>query len=442
MPLVRSALLALALATTLALAPFGAARAQDLASAQAALTRYDLADPHTYEALDTLRRIADANGPEAPTARAVRAYASVDLLVVATALGDESALGRLGQALGTSDRAAMSTLLDSELARTPSGALAVAAREARATLAALDGRPATQGPRNDAITLILAPSDPAGFRARVRERFDPVVDSTLEIVPEHANEVRRIIAAMQALTAAERAAQAGDPLLLAIRARIDATRARLGEIVVSDTTMDDIDVLLTITPTGIAFGYVPRTRVGSDARPMLDSGTPIWPRTTTVPFPAEMPPVVRPIDGFAAQPAIASARRGRVAVRVEGVVPTHLVARVVHSLEQTPLAITHLATSTVRIPVSFVREEALSADVARVAMRPGGYAVEHRGGRRVDLPRLRVEGHWRFDHEGLLRALPASGTRAVIANGLTPAHEVLETAAIIAIEGRTTIVVP
>jgi hypothetical protein len=115
---------------------------------------------------------------------------------------------------------------------------------------------------------------------------------------------------------------------------------------------------------------------------------------------------------------------------------------VVRSLEQTPLAITHLATSSGRIPVSFVREDALPADAARVSMRPGGYAVEHRSGRRVELPRMRVEGHWRFDHEGLLRALPAHGVRAVIPNALTPAGEMLETAAAIASEGRTTIVVP
>jgi hypothetical protein len=442
MHLVRSTLVALALVTSLVLAPLGGARAQDLASAQAALSRYDLADPRTYEALETLRRVADANGPEAPTARAIRAYAGVDLLVAATVLGDQTALARLGQALGTSDRAAMSALLDAELARTPSGALAVAAREARATLAALDGRAAAHGARNDAIILVTAPADPAGFRARVRERFDPVVDSTLEIVPEHANEVRRIIAAMHALSAAQRAAEAGDPLLLAMRPRIDATRARLSEIVVSDVSMDDIDVLLTVTPTGIAFGYVPRTRVGPDARPTLDSGTPSWPSTTTVAFPAEMPPVVRPIDGFAAQPAIAGARRGRVALRVEGDVPAHLVARLVRSLEQTPLAITHLTTSAGRTSVTFVREDALPADAARVSMRPGGYAVEHRSGRRVELPRQRVEGHWRFDREGLLHALPATGTRAVIPNGLTPAHEVLETAAAIAADGRTTIVVP
>ena len=448
MPLVRSAFAALAVFTALLLAPLGAARAQDpaaapeLAAAQAALARYDLADPRTYEALGTLRRLADANGPAAPTARAVRAYAAVDLLVAATVLGDATALERLGQALGTSDRAAMSALLDAELARTPSGALAVAAREARATLAALDGRAAAHGARNDAIALVTAPTDPAAFRARVRERFDPVIDSTLEIVPEHANEVRRIIAAMQALTVAQRAAQAGDPLLLAIRARIDSTRARLSEIVVADTAFDDIDVILTITPAAVTFGYVPRTRVGPDGRPVLDSGTPSWPATTSVALPSELPPIVRPIEGLAAQPAITSARRGRVAVHVEGDVPAHLVARIVRSLEQTPLAITHVAGSAGRVPVAFVHEDAVPADATRVSMRPGGYAVEHRGGRRVELPRLRVEGHWRFDHEGLLRALPATGVRVVIPNGLTPASEVLESAATIALDGHAMIVLP
>ncbi|MBN8610697.1 MAG: hypothetical protein J0L92_08945, partial [Deltaproteobacteria bacterium] len=109
----------------LALSVLGSARvahAQDLAAAQASLARYDLASPATYEALETLRRIADANGPQAPTARAVRAYAAVDLLAAATILGDTAALDQLGTALGVRDRAAMSAMLDAELARTPSGA--------------------------------------------------------------------------------------------------------------------------------------------------------------------------------------------------------------------------------------------------------------------------------------------------------------------------------
>jgi hypothetical protein len=442
-PLLRSSTVALSLALSLVwLAPPTPARAQDLASAQAALAHYDLADAHTYEALETLRRVADGNGPESPTARAVRAYAAVDLLVIATVLDDAGALERLGQALGTSDRAAMSALLEAELVRTPAGALAVAAREARATLAALEGRPAPHGARNDAIALVTAPSELAAFRARVRERFDPVIDSTLEIVPEHANEIRRIIAAVQALTGAQRAAQAGDPLLVAILPRIEAARTRLSEIVVADPAFDDIDVLLTLSRTSLSFGYVPRTRVGPDARPHLDSGTPSLPSTTALPLPAELPPVVRPIEGLGAQRSITEARRGRVALRVEGDVPAHLVVRVARSLEGTPLAITHLATDAGRTPVTFVREDALPTDVVRVSVRPGGYAVERRFGRRVELPRLRVEGRWHFDREGLLRALPAEGACALSANGSTPAREMLETAAAIAHGGGATVVVP
>ncbi|MFO0710250.1 MAG: hypothetical protein U0353_10445 [Sandaracinus sp.] len=418
------------------------AHAQDLGAAQTSLARYDLADPRTYEALETLRHIADANGPQAPTARAIRAYAAVDLLTVATVLGDTTAIERLNAALGTSDRAATVALLDAELARTPAGALAVAAREGRATLAAVEGRDCPHSARNDAITLVTAPADLAAFRARVRTRFDPVIDSTLELVPEHANEARRIIAAMRALASALRAAEAGDPLLLAIRPRLEAARTRLSEIVIADPSFDDIDAFLTLSPTGIAFGYVPRTHVGPDARPVLDSGTPSWPATTSVALPTTFPPVVRPIDGFAAQPAISGARRGRVALRIDGDMPAHVVARVVRSLEGSPLAITHLATPTTRLPVTFLREDTVPADAVRVQIRPGGYAVERRGGRRSELPRLREEGHWRFDRAGLARALPATGPRVVMANGLAPALELVETATEIAQGDHIAIVLP
>ncbi len=438
------ALLVLLLTALVALGPATASRAQapDLASAQASLARYDLANPATYDALDTLRRIADANGPQAPTARAVRAYAAVDLLTAATLLGDTVALDRLGAALGTRDRAAMSAMLDAELARTPAGALAVAAREARATLAALEGRPAAHSARNDAIALVLAPSELPALRASVRDRFEPVIDTTLEITPEHANEARRIITAMQAIATAVRAAERGDPLLAVIRPRIEAVRARLAEIVIADASFADVDTILTLSRTGLAFGYVPRTRVSTEGRPVLDSGTPSWPTSTVVDLPTELPAIVRPIEGLATNAAITGARPGRVALRIDGEVPSHLVARVVRSLEGTPLAITMLMTSAGRIPVTFVREAAVPADAARVSIRPGGYAVERRAGRRADIPRLRVNGQWRFDREGLLRALPATGPRVLAANGTAPAAELLDTARVVAVDGSITIVVP
>ncbi|MBN8612116.1 MAG: hypothetical protein J0L92_16095, partial [Deltaproteobacteria bacterium] len=307
-------------------------------------------------------------------------------------------------------------------------------------LAALEGRPAAHGPRNDAIALVLAPTELPALRASVRDRFEPVIDSTLEITPEHANEARRIITAMQALRGALRAAEQGDPLLSLIRPRIEAVRARLAEIVLSDASLDDVDAILTLSRTGLAFGYVARTRVTVEARPELVSASPSWPTATTVAIPAELPPVVRPIEGLAAQPAITGARAGRVALRLEGEVPAHLVARVVRTLEGTPLAITHLMTREGRVRATFVREDAVPADAVRVAIRPGGYAIERRGGRRDDLPRLRVDGHWRFDREGLLRGLPPTGTRVLSANGATPAMELLETARVIAVDGAITIV--
>jgi hypothetical protein len=434
-----AALVSVACAQTVFVCP---AAAQDLATAQAALVRYDLADPRTYDALEALRRVADANGAEAPTARAVRAYAAVDLLVAATVIGDEGAIARLGSTLGAQDRAAMATLLDQQRARTPTGALAVAAREARATLAALQGRAAAHGARTDAILLLTGPDDLASLRARVRDRFDPVVDTSLDIVPEHANEARRIVAAMRGLRAASRAAEAGDPLLLLLRPRIEATLARLSEIIIADASFDDIDAFLTLSSTSITLGYVPRTRIDAEGRPQLSSASPAWPTTTAIALPAVLPPVVRPIEGLAQNPIVTSARPGRVALRIDGVLPSHLVTRLVRSLEGTPLAITHLAVGAQRVAVAFVREDARPADAAHIAIRPGGYALEHRGGRRVEVPRLRVDGHWRFDREALVRQLPATGLRVVLANALAPARELVETALSVATDGRTTIVLP
>jgi hypothetical protein len=55
---------------------------------------------------------------------------------------------------------------------------------------------------------------------------------------------------------------------------------------------------------------------------------------------------------------------------------------------------------------------------------------------------LRVDGHWRFDREALVRQLPATGLRVVLANALAPARELVETALSVATDGRTTIVLP
>jgi len=418
------------------------ARAQDLASAQAALTRYDLADPRTYEALENLRRIADANGPEAATARAIRAYAAADLLVAASALGDASALGRLGTALGAQEPAAMIQVLDQQLARTPHGALAVAAAEARATLGALQGRAGRRSPRSDAILLATAPREIAGLHARVLERFDPVVDTTLELPAALDNEVRRMVTAMRAITGSIRAAEQGDPLLLVLRPRLEAIRGQLSAIVIADPTYADVDGFVSLTRTAIAFGYVSRMRVNGDGRPELVSGTPSWPATTTVSLPSELPAAFRPIDGLAANAAITGAHAGRLALVVEGDVPAHLMARVVRSLEGTPLAISMVVAGDRRIGVTFVREDTLPRDVVHVSLRPGGHGITHHAGRRVDIPRVRADGTLRYAHDSLARQLPATGPRAVSANGLAPAAELIATAAIIATEGAVTIVLP
>jgi len=148
------------------------------------------------------------------------------------------------------------------------------------------------------------------------------------------------------------------------------------------------------------------------------------------------------VDGLAAHAAITSARAGRLALRVEGDVPAHLLARVVRSLEGTPLAISMIAEGERRLGVTFVREDALPREATHVSIRPGGHGITRQAGRRVDVPRVRAEGHLRYDHAALARQLPATGPRAVSANGLAPAAELLATAAVIATDGRATIILP
>lgn len=423
------------------LAAEASAQVPDLAAAQEALAQYDLSDPRTFEALETLRRVADANGPDASRARAMWAYAGSDLLVLASARADEAALGRLGSALGARDTTTMADVLERQLDRIPRGALSVAAAEARATLGAMRGRPTARSVRSDAVILAMAPDDPSALRARVRERFEPVVDSTLAVTPEHDNEARRIVSAMRAIALALRAAEAGDPLLRALRSRLEVVRQRLGSIVIEDPASSDVDVVLTLSPGRLAFGYVPRTRVEPDGRPVLVSSEPTLPSTVSIELPAEFSGPVRPIEGLASRSEIAGARPGRVALRVEGDVPAHLLARVVRSLEGTPLAVTSATTSSGRVQVSFVREDAAPSEATRVSIRPGGYTVDPRRGRRVEVPRQRVEGRWHFDRDGLLRQLPA-GPRVLVANGLAPAAELIELAVLLAVDGTVTIVLP
>jgi hypothetical protein len=440
----HSALVLALFTCAVALLTAAPAPAQDLASAQAALARYDLADPRTYEALETLRRVADANGPEAPTARAVRAYAGVDLLVASSILEDQAAFGRLAAALGASDRETMGSLLEQQLSRTPSGALAVAANEARSTLGALLGRSARRTVRSDAIVLLTAPADEAALRARLHDRFDPVTDRDFGRDGAQADEARRIAAAIRAARAAVRAAEAGDPLLLLLRPRLEGARERLTRLVLEAPETRDHDVVVRVAAGSLAVGFVPRARVDGDGRVVLLGGTPRLPETASIELPTDLPPIVRPIDGLAQHAVVTGTPAGqRVVLRLEGEVPAHLVARVVRSLEGTPLAIGAIETAEGRLAVTWAREGTLGEDVARVLLRPGGYALERHGGRRVEIPRIRVDGRFRFDREGLTRELArVSGARAVSASSPTPAEELFATAWLARDGDRATIVLP
>jgi hypothetical protein len=443
MPAPRSLGLAALLAVALgALLPAARVGAQDLASAQAALARYDLADPRTYDALETLRRLADANGADAPTARAVRAYAGVDLLVAATLLEDGAALARLGAALGATDRSTQIALLEQQLARTPSGALAVAAAEAQSTLAAFAGTRGRRSVRSDAIVLLTAPSDEAGLRARVRDRFDPVVDADIRLDGAQGDEARRLAAAVRATRAALRAAEAGDPLLALLRAPLEAVLGRLTRVVIERIDDEAHDVVARITPTALTLGYVTRARVDAEGQVTLLGGAPRLPETVSIPFPGEMPPVVRPIDAIAQHPAVSGAVAGtRVLLAIDEGVPSHLVARVVRSLEGSPLVVARLDVGNGSIGVRFVREDALATGATRIAVRPGGYVIE--GRRRTEVPRIRVEGRFRFDHEGLARELARlDGPRVVSGFPATPASELVAAARLAQLEGEATILLP
>lgn len=439
----RSALLTV----LVAVAATGVARpplasAQDIASAQAALARYDLADARTYDALETLRRIADANGPEAPTARAVRAYAGVDLLVAATLLEDEAAYARLGAALGATDREALVALLERQLARTPAGALAVAAAEARSTLAAFVGGRPRRSVRSDAILLLTAPADEAGLRARVRERFDPTTDAEPRLAGAQGDEARRLASAVRALRAAIHAADAGDPLLALLRARMEALRDRLTRVVVDPEEGAEHDLVARITTAALTLGYVTRAGVDAEGRITLLGATPRLPETVSIAIPSALPSAVRPIDEIRLHAAIRDAAVGtRVLLAIDEGVPSHLVARVVRSLEGTPLSVTRLDTGEGMIAVRFVREDGVPAGATRIVVRPGGYVVEAR--RRTEVPRIRVDGRFRFDHDGLLRELARSdGARVVSAFPPTPATELVTAARLAQTDGVATILLP
>lgn len=413
----------------------------EIERATSTLARYDLADPRTYEALDALRRVTDANGPQATTARTLRAYAAVDLLVAATLLDDGAALARLGATLGTSERTAMSTLLDAELSHAPAGAMRLAAREGRATLAALEGRAAAHGVRSDAVLLASAPPDAGGLRELVQARFEPAIDSTLEIVPEHAEQVRRLVSAMLSVAAATQAADAGDPLLVLLRPRLEAVRARLAEIVIADPRSEDIDAFLTVSREGVSWGYLPRTRVDVRGRPVLESGRPAWPLTASVSLPTELATGPRTVEALRSSPLVTGSPRARVALRVEADVPVQSVARVVRSLEGTPLTVTHVATPSGRVAATFLEGDAVPASAVRVVVRPAGYAIERRGGR-VDIARVRTEGHWRFDRDALVHAARGAGTRVLSASAPAPAAELFESAVLLAQDGRVALTLP
>ncbi len=441
--------LLVALPVALALAPLPG-RAQpvsgarmSLGDAEAALARYDLASARTWEALAALRGIADENGADAAHARFVRAFAGVELLVAASVLDDADALRRLEEGFGVSSASALSGVLDAELARAPRGALGRASADARALLATLNGRSPTRlDTRTATVALLRAAEAPEALAPYVFAHVEPAIDASLDVIPEHAERARRLVRAVRTLDDALSAAQAGDPLFALLRGRLEAARARLGEIVLTNPDFADIDGFLTLSPDAIAFGYVPRTRVDVSGRPILESGRPVWPQTTRVDLPGDASSSARPLRDLAQNPLVTGAHPARVALRVEGAVSVSLLARVLRALEGSPLTVTHVATTSGRVPVRILGEASAGpAPPIQIVVRPGGYVIRRRGARSVDVPRLRLDG-WQYDHEALVHGVPESGERVVTGTGLASAAELLEVAVLVSRESGVTLALP
>ncbi|MDW8246930.1 MAG: hypothetical protein RMJ84_10170 [Sandaracinaceae bacterium] len=417
--------------------------AQDLAALQAELQQYDLRKPGDFEAVEALGKLNDGARGQGAIARISRAYAATDLYVGARLLGDVLAMERLARALGVEGREGIEAWLDSELSQRSGGAIQLAIEEAKATLMGVRGERIKGNLRNEAVLLAQLPTDPRTIREWVKERCD--VTQSLSLPPgvtaEEAEEAKRIVWGIRRIDEAIRRGEKGDPLLALLRPLLESARKRLGEVVITDPNFDGLDGVLHIKAGSLAWGYVSRLRVRSDGSVERINPEPTLPTVKEVPLPSNPPGVPRPIQELLNHPDIQQATAGEFLARIDGGISTHILWCVLLTLARSPIVVAAFETQGGRARFEPVRE--IPPDAVEIRVRPGGYAVKlPRGGKTTELPRLRVDGRWRFDQDGLTRLLPQGVNRVVAPSGLTPALAGIEAFGVASQGGKAFFLVP
>ena len=462
----RAPCVPLALAALLLLAPPAEAQGSGLAHLHGALSTYDLDGTSTTQAIAQLGPIAARGGADATEARYLRALSATDLHI-ALALGAPEALAvRLSDALGV-PAAEVRSHLRSELGAVRTGVYRQAVDEALDQLSILDaidaGTPvrwtARRGPRRDALFVYALSHAAADARAAFVD--DPCAarcDAPLDgwDVPSR-RAITALRTAAQGMARVRRAATDGDPLLAALRARLDAMLSALlaSEIAPSATLPEGVtivgseggapmspDVLVVVTTSAVHLGFAPRVRVGEDgALAVRAAGEPALPSLRATALPASLPTVPVAIDELTAAmaPIAALGSGARIALAIAPDVEAHVVVRTMLSMLRANAPPTALvargADGSLRgVTVRVARTADAGTSDVRVRVRLGGYSVA-RGprGREQSVPRIRVEGEWAFDREALRTQLASRpyASAQLDAMGAVPAAELVHAAMLV-----------
>ncbi len=417
-----------------------------LAELRARLHTYDLGPEGTTRVIESLGSLAAiAPEPVASEARFLRAVATADILLIARRRRDAALGERVARAYGVTPRE-LDPALRSELGTLRHEPFAATIDDVVAALA-------------PAARLEIPPHDPehtrrqAVFFTRVFDQLLRATDATEVLAALAADpcgriEVecpspyrafgprgRRALAAMSSLhellRSVEHTATLGDPFsaALAREVLVDALLLRSITLAPRDWAQRvrsvpvperssplDVDAAIVVGRGVVRAGWVPevnwdaqgRARIVSDGS-MLDSGE------DAIPLSIDADSSVRPIRTLEAYLTRRVLGAACIALVVEPGVETHVLWRILASLDHARIRPAALAVAATDGTVRGVTFEAVSEDLGSVGVfvRLGGFSA-WQPGRRVTLPRQRVGNSWEFDFAGVELA-----TRARVGRALT-----------------------
>lgn len=453
------------------------------------LVPYDLDGSRTLKALQGMSQEAQslASGKRKEELAFVRAVALSDLWVIARATQREGLEKQVAESLGV-EPAQTARELEAALVAVDHDVVRDIVRDAREAVRMAEGSApvdaGARGPRSESLFLSRitgAVSRNADPRANINqlERFgsDPCEQANAPSCGELYRDFD--LAGRKAIHALVRAAKAPavfqreskDPFVIAMEPVLTAQTRALSSITlqpnarlsqamtrlqaVESGSAEAPDLLVLVSHGRIEYAFMPRVRINDVGAVVIEkSDAPSFPSMASVKFEDNFAPFVRPID------VVVQALRSlherfpsaRVAVGGAPDLKAHVLARTFLSAQSAGFEKLSMLAATPAGEMRNVNVEIIgalrAADVGprdlSVVVRLGGFTVKQ-AGPSVTIPRVRNEGGFEFDYEGLRsNAQPrkAKSTKLTFMSDVT-AKTLSETAFMVAPQNHTlTVVLP